>query len=450
MQTLQNGNTSTTILIADDDLTFARIMEQMLHRAGYVTEICHSVAQATRQIARQPYDLLLLDYRLPDGTGLDIMQSAHEQGRNYPVIIMTSFDDVRTAVKAMRSGAFDYITKPVNREELLMLLKDALAQSNTSWGKTVAEGAWVRGQSAPSENMYRQLQLVGPTDMSVIIQGESGTGKENIARQIHMLSKRNEAPFIAVDCGTLSNDLAAGELFGHIKGAFTGALHNKKGKFEEADGGTLFLDEIGNLSYEVQIKLLRAIQERSFYALGGSKEIKVNVRIVAATNEDLKDKVSKGNFREDLYHRLNEFKVQVPALRERGDDLFLFVKHFINEANHSLDRQVKEISPEVALIFRQYDWPGNIRELKNMVKRLVLLTDGETAEARYLPEDMLQSGHTTSNTGNDLRRLQERNEKELIEQTLKAVNNNKLKAAQLLNINRSTLYAKLEKYKINV
>lgn len=440
-----------TILLVDDDLTFAKIIEQFLKRSDYRVDVCHSVKTATAKLQASAYSLLLLDYRLPDGTGLDIMHIAYQNGLKTPAIIMTSFNDVRTAVSAMQSGALNYITKPVNQEELLMLVSDAIASKDTSASRDglAPLPAFVEGISPIARKMHQQIALVAPTDMSVIIYGESGTGKEYIARQIHQLSNRAGKPFVAVDCGTLSSELASSELFGHVKGAFTGALHNKQGRFEEAAGGTLFLDEISNLDYEVQIKLLRAIQESVIYPVGSNKEIKFDIRILVATNEDLRAGANKRPFREDLYHRLNEFRINVPALRQRLEDLPLFVDYFIRQSNQALHRDVQRVSPGTMEVFRKYDWPGNIRELRNIVKRLVLLSTDTTAGEEGLPEDMvpdLESADT--DTGTDMKLAQEQREKALIEKTLKETNYNKLQAAQLLNINRSTLYAKMEKYAI--
>jgi len=292
--------------------------------------------------------------------------------------------------------------------------------------------------------------------MSVIIQGESGTGKEHVAKSIHRLSKRSEGPFVAIDCGSLSKDLAASELFGHKKGAFTGALQDKIGQFEAADGGTLFLDEIGNLGYDVQIKLLRALQERIVVPIGSTNPVKVDVRLIAATNEDLMVISQTGDFREDLYHRLNEFKIQVPALRERGEDLGVFIQHFVDKANDELGKNVRQLSKEVIDIFQKYDWPGNLRELNNVIKRLVLLSKEEIADLKALPQEMITSMQSvpaaviTSKAagGSDLKLLQETHEKEMIEKVLQDVRYNKSKAAKLLNIDRKTLYYKIEKYHI--
>mgnify|MGYP003416903073 FL=1 len=293
------------------------------------------------------------------------------------------------------------------------------------------------------------MRLVAPTDMSVIIQGESGTGKEHVAKSIHRLSKHANGPFIAIDCGSLSKDLAASELFGHKKGAFTGALQDKVGQFEAANGGTIFLDEIGNLSYEVQIKLLRALQERVIVPIGSTQPVHIDVRIIAATNEDLLINASTGDFREDLYHRLNEFKIEVPALRDRGEDLNLFIQYFVDKANAEIGRDVKFLSDKVMDIFHQYDWPGNLRELNNVVKRLILLTSGDTADVDGLPAEMSTNvTYTPKPKSSDLKALQEMQEKEMIEKVLQEVRYNKTKAAKLLNIDRKTLYYKIEKYQI--
>jgi len=354
---------------------------------------------------------------------------------------------VRTAVKSIQLGAFDYILKPVNPDELLLTIKNALSQKPQKDDSV----AYIKGESEASKKIYQHVDLVAPTEMSVIIQGESGTGKEHIARLLHLHSKRKDNPFIAIDCGSLSKDLAISELFGHVKGAFTGALADKKGQFELAKGGTLFLDEVGNLSYEVQVKLLRALQERIIQPLGATKNIAIDVRIITATNDDLQNSIINGDFREDLYHRLNQFKIQLPALRERGDDLKLFINYFIQQSNVELDRRVKALSKEVKEVLFNYDWPGNLRELSNVIKRMVLLSPTEIAEIDALPDEMVFSINepaTNVNTGSDLKAINEANEKTLIEDTLKKTRYNKSKTAKLLNIDRKTLYAKMERYQI--
>lgn len=378
------------ILLVEDDTTFSQILEGFLKKHGHEVDAVYNVKNGIRSLEKKEYDLLLLDYRLTDGNGLEVLNATKERGMHIPAIIMTSFNDVRTAVQAMRSGAFDYITKPVNADELLLVLNEALNRKTTTTAPATQQqnvlSGFIEGNSEISKKLYEYIKLVAPTDMSVIILGESGTGKEYVARSIHSLSKRADKPFIAVDCGALSKELAASELFGHIKGAFTGALQNKKGLFEAANGGTLFLDEVGNLSYEVQVKLLRALQERVIQPIGSTQQVRVDVRIITATNEDLPS--ANGNFREDLYHRLNEFKMDVPPLREREEDLEIFTQHFIKLANQELGRQIKRLSSGAMTVFRQYDWPGNLRELKNVIRRMVLLTESETAGMESLPDEM--------------------------------------------------------------
>ena len=367
----------------------------------------------------------------------------------FPAIIMTSFNDVRTAVKAMQAGAFDYITKPVNPDELLMIIGDALnnQQSISPEQTTTLSSGFIKGSSEDADKLYAYIDIVAPTDMSVLIQGETGTGKEYAARAIHKLSTRADKIFTAVDCGALSRELAASELFGHLKGSFTGAIADKKGLFETSNGGTLFLDEVGNLNYEVQVKLLRALQEKTIQPIGSTKQIPVDVRIITATNDDLLNSVSNGDFRQDLYHRINEFKIQLPPLRDRGDDLNLFINHFITLSNRELNRGVKNISGEAKKILQQYDWPGNLRELKNVIKRMVLLTTADTAGVETLPDEMLFTiTHSKPNPESDLKLLNEATEKETIQKTLQQVKYNKSKAAKLLNIDRKTLYSKIERY----
>jgi two-component system response regulator HydG len=438
------------ILILEDDLTFSQLLEGFFKKHKYEPVVAYKVKDALKLLDQQSFDLLLVDYRLPDGTGLDVLATAKEKGLSTPVVIMTSFNDVRTAVKSIRLGAFDYITKPVNPDELLMIIDNGLnIGSKGTKERTIQHADTIKGNSPSAEKLYEHISLVAPTDISVIIQGESGTGKEYAARTLHQQSKRAGQPFVAIDCGALSKDLAASELFGHVKGAFTGALTDKKGQFEAANGGTLFLDEIGNLSYEVQVKLLRALQERVVQPLGSTKTIPVDVRIVAATNDDLLTSVTNGSFREDLYHRINEFKIQLPALRNRGKDLDLFIDHFVELSNKELGRQVKKISEDAKQVLNQYDWPGNLRELKNVIKRMVLLSPGETAGLEALPDEMMLAiNQAPKPSGSNLKAINEANEKALIQETLVKVKYNKSQAAKLLNIDRKTLYSKMERYEI--
>lgn len=439
------------ILILEDDTTFAQLLEGFLTKNGHEITLATHIKQSFKLLENQTFDLLLSDYRLPDGIGSEVLMHVRKLGISVPVIIMTSFNDVRTAVKSIQLGAFDYITKPVNPDELLMVIKNSLSKKDQKDIKVEAtDGDFIKGKSAIADRLYEHIALVAPTDMSVIIQGESGTGKEFAARTLHQQSKRADKPFVAIDCGALSKDLAASELFGHIKGSFTGALNDKKGQFEAANGGTLFLDEVGNLSYEVQVKLLRALQERVIQPLGSTKQIAVDVRLVAATNDDLNNSIQQGEFREDLYHRLNEFKIQLPALRDRGGDLELFINHFIQLANRDLDRNVKSISTEARSLLLNYDWPGNLRELSNVIKRMVLLSAGDVAQINALPDEMMIAVQQQTLPGNssDLKAMNEQTEKTLIAETLVKAKHNKSKAAKMLNIDRKTLYAKMERYGI--
>lgn len=443
------------LLLVEDDATFSKLLTIYLGRHGHEVKVCSTIKEANALLHQNnSFEVLMLDYRLPDGNSVDLLKEIRNEGIRTPALIMTSFHDVRTAVNAMQSGAFDYITKPVNHEELLMVLGEVLNRKEEVVPKSVKKeeklsSEFIEGNSKVSKQLYEYVRLVAPTDMSVIIQGESGTGKEHVAKSIHRLSKRKSGPFVAIDCGSLSKDLAASELFGHKKGAFTGALQDKTGQFEAADGGTIFLDEIGNLSYEVQVKLLRALQERIIVPIGSTQPVKVDVRIIAATNEDLMVSAANGDFRDDLYHRLNEFKIEVPALRKRGEDLNIFVNHFVQRANQEIGRNVTQLSKEVLDIFQQYDWPGNLRELNNVIKRIVLLSKGEIAGIEALPAEMITEIHQAPKPiGSDLKALQENSEKEMIEKVLQEVRYNKSKAAKLLNIDRKTLYYKIEKYQI--
>jgi two-component system, NtrC family, response regulator HydG len=436
------------ILLIEDDLTFSHMLQVFLKKHGHEVLFAQDIRNGEKLLAQNQSDLLLLDYRLPDGTGLDLQAKMTEQGLVLPVIIMTSFNDVRTAVNAMRAGAFDYITKPVNPDELLMVIKSALGEKKEDAVlPDKAPAQYVRGNSAYSDRLHAHIDIVAPTDMTVLIQGESGTGKEYVARTIHRQSRRADKNFIAMDCGALSKELAASELFGHVKGAFTGAIADKKGMFEHAEGGTLFMDEIGNLSYEVQVKLLRALQERVIQPLGSNKQISVNVRVIAATNDDLVNSVSEGDFRQDLYHRINEFKIQLSPLRALPEDLPTFIDHFMKQANAELERKVTALSPQARKVLTTYDWPGNLRELKNVIKRMVLLGTGNTAGIETLPEEMVFAVENNLITSeSDLKAQNEINEKNLIQKTLQQVKFNKSKAAKLLNIDRKTLYMKIERY----
>ncbi|MDQ2180680.1 sigma-54 dependent transcriptional regulator [Marinifilum sp. D714] len=447
------------ILIIDDDATICLMLQGLLKRKGFDADTVFSAGEAIKKLENETFDLVLSDFRLPDFDGLELLQKIKAMHPSVPVIIMTSYADIRTAVSAIKMGAFEYVTKPLNPDEILLLINSALekAQEKQDAPKKKEKKKkpaidFVRGESSSSLQIDQYIRLVAPTDMSVIIEGESGTGKEIAARRIHAESNRKGKTFVAVDCGALSTDLAGSELFGHVKGSFTGAITDKEGQFEAAKGGTLFLDEIGNLSYEIQVKLLRALQERKVRRIGSNKDIDVDVRIVVATNEDLALSVNKGDFREDLYHRLNEFKITVPALRNRDEDIVLFANYFLDLSNSELNKEIEKFSDEVLDKFRTYSWPGNLRELRNVVRRSVLLSQGNQVEIISLPTEILndQPKNDVVIEGSNLKLIQAANEKELIISTLRKVNFNKSKAARLLNIDRKTLYNKIKQYGIEV
>ncbi|MNK05027.1 Transcriptional regulatory protein ZraR [compost metagenome] len=444
-------------MLIEDDPTFSKIVTTFLNKKGYEISTASGLQAGEKLLQAEKFDLLLLDYRLPDGIGLELIAKMGTSFPALPTVIITSFDDVRTAVKSIQSGAFEYIIKPINPDELLLVIQAALQKktetpenstkkSSTS-NEKVKDKSFIQGESAISKKLYEYIDLVAPTDLSVMIIGESGTGKEHVARSIHNQSKRSKGSFVAIDCGVLSKELAASELFGHAKGSFTGALQDKVGVLEKANGGTLFLDEIGNLSYDVQIKLLRTLQERTIEPVGSGKNIPIDIRLITATNENLLQEIGAGNFREDIYHRINEFKIQMPALRDRGADLELFIQYFIERSNEELDRNVKHVPADVIQIFQQYDWPGNLRELGNVIKRLVLLSKGTEITIDSLPEELILRAETSN--PNDLKLMQETNERETILNALIQTRYNKSKAAKLLNIDRKTLYSKIEKYQLD-
>ena len=443
-----------SVLLIEDDLTFSRILDGFLSKKGYQVTTAHKGKDGLKAFESKSFEFILLDYRLPDTTGMDILLEIRKVNATVPVVIMTSFSDIRTAVKAIKAGAYEYITKPVNPDELLMILQQALNKEKAAPAVETGSQSIVLGSSQVAKELHEMVKLVAPTNMSVLIEGESGTGKENVARTIHRLSPRAKGPFVAVDCGSLSKELAGSELFGHVRGSFTGALTDKIGQFEAAHKGTIFLDEVGNLSYDVQVKLLRAIQERIVQPIGSNKEVKVDVRILTATNDDLAESVRKGEFREDLYHRLNEFKLKVPSVKERGKDLYEFLDFFREEANRELQRSVKTFDTEVLKLFESYDWPGNLREMRNVFKRAVLLTREDNVGLNSLPQEMIdnmRAMETREKTAGvyDLKALQEVQEREMILKTLQEVRYNKSKAARILNIDRKTLYLKMDKYGID-
>ncbi|NRS90294.1 two-component system response regulator HydG [Flavobacterium sp. 7E] len=440
------------ILLIEDDISFCKLLEKFLTKNNYTVTTSFSAAEARSAVKKENFDLVLTDLRLPDDDGIGLMTEIKATFPDVPVILMTGYSDVNTAVKAIKNGASDYISKPFNPDEVLIVITNALQSSSVatpiekkiSKPKSNSDEEYVKGISKASVKLAEYIKLVSPTDMSVLIIGESGTGKEIIAKSIHQQSLRKDNNFIAVDCGAIPKELAASEFFGHLKGSFTGAISDKIGYFEAANGGTVFLDEIGNLSYENQIQLLRALQERKIKPVGSNKEIKVDIRILTATNEDLREAVKNGDFREDLYHRINEFSIHSPALSEREEDLMVFAEFFLQKANDQLNKDVLGFSPEVVAIFQKYPWPGNLRELQNCVKRATLLTQTDFIESNVLPVEFFQK--TTSTNGDFSLSV---NEKEAILNALDRTNNNKSEAAKLLKITRKTLYNKLKLYDLN-
>lgn len=454
------------ILIVEDDIAFGTMLQTWLRRKGFEVEKATSVGAAVKLLTEtfgKEVDLVLSDLRLPDHDGLRLLAWMHEHDINAPFIVMTNYAEVQNAVLAMKSGAADYIAKPVQPDILLQKIKDAMEQNAQQASSTIQNSTTqnaptahnskfktqnskltaprhIEGKSEASRQLYSYVELVAPTPMSVLILGASGTGKEYVAHRIHDLSARADRPFFALDCGAIPRDVAASEFFGHKKGAFTGADTDKRGAFEMANGGTLFLDEVGNLSYEVQVQLLRALQERRIRPVGGTQEIPIDIRLVCATNENLEEAVGEGRFREDLYHRINEFTIYMPKLSERGSDLFLFAELFIRHANEELNRTVEGFDSEAAELLASHSWPGNLRELNNVVKRAVLLTRGNKITTTELTQAMGQI-----RTDNVLQLHDEDTERQRIITALQQTNGNKAKAARILGVDRKTIYNKIEK-----
>lgn len=437
------------ILIVEDDLTFSLMLSTWLGKKGFDVTSAANVKDAKQHLSDKDFELIISDLRLPDSDGIDLLQWVKVRNPLLPVIMMTSYADIQTAVKAMKLGASDYISKPVQPDLLLTKIHENLTSPVEAEEKQPEEtGSYIEGKSQLARQMYEHVRLVAPTYMSVLINGSSGTGKEHIARRIHDLSKRSDAPFVAVDCGAIPKDLAASEFFGHIKGSFTGAIDNKVGAFEAAHGGTLFLDEIGNLSYEVQVQLLRALQERKIKPIGSNQEITIDVRLLSATNENLRSAIDKGDFREDLYHRLNEFFIRIPDLRERKEDLMLFANNFLDVANTELSKSILGFDNETINLFQSYSWPGNLRQMKNVIRYATLLAKGKYITLNELPEEFKQNDLNQNLTHEPLRN--EDHEKELILSALSQTSNNKSKAAQILGIDRKTLYNKIKYYNIEL
>lgn len=462
------------ILVVDDDPDITLLLERFLTKHNYEVTFTSSGKDALRKIQHDTFQLALVDFRLPDLDGMELLSFAKKIDPNLQIIIITGYSDVKVAINCIKAGAFDYVTKPLHHEEILHLVKKALAaktdDSNPKQASApkqaqkakraqkAAPPKYIAGESESAQQISNLINLVAPTNMSVIITGETGTGKEIAARRIHEGSKRANETFVAIDCGALPKNLAGSELFGHKKGSFTGALQDKKGSFEMANGGTLFLDEVGNLSYENQVKLLRVLQERTIRRIGDNKDIKIDVRILAATNENLTEMVASGDFREDLYHRLCEFRIDLLPLRLRKKDILLFANYFLDKSMDELDKEVSGFSDEVQNCLQNYYWHGNLRELKNVVKRSLLLSTTSFIGLNALPPEISHAQLPTENTAaapvftgqqKTLKEVVAEAERIAIQQTLEQTNFNKTKTAQLLEVDRKTLYNKMNAYGIS-
>ncbi|MDH6312056.1 two-component system response regulator HydG [Parabacteroides sp. PFB2-10] len=442
------------ILIVEDDVTFSLMLATWLGKKGFRINTAASVADAKLKIKGERFDLVLSDIRLPDGDGIELLQWKNELPFMLPFIMMTNYAEIQTAVKSIKLGASDYIEKPINPSDLLAKINDLLKEDKDKTAQTAKKiveksssplDNYVTGESNESIVLHEHARLVAPTDMSVLITGASGTGKEYVARYIHEHSKRKNMPFVAVDCGAIPRELAASEFFGHVKGSFTGAIENKTGAFATAEGGTIFLDEIGNLTYEIQVQLLRALQERKIKPVGSNKEISINVRLLSATNEDLQKAIAKGDFREDLYHRINEFTLRIPGLRERQKDFYLFADSFLQQANRELQKEIIGFDTQAMRLLEDYSWPGNLRQLKNVIRYATLLATGPYITPMELPEEVTIP---TKNSSPIISLRNEDHERDLIQQALKESDNNRTKAAKLLGIDRKTLYNKMKQYKL--
>lgn len=455
------------VLIIEDDISFGQMLLKWFERNNYEAELCGSIEAAKVAFVKSEYDLILTDLRLPDGNGIELLNWINERKSKAQVIMMTGYGEIQTAVSAIKLGAFDFLEKPINPSILKEKIEAAIKATSAIYvienqKVKVAESvkgtvnlqkpaapSIVRGNSKLSRQMYSYVDTVAPTNMSVMIIGESGTGKEHVARLIHESGTRAGKPFIAVDCGSLSLELAPSELFGHKKGSFTSAIEDKTGFFVEANGGTLFLDEVGNLPYGVQMQLLRTLQERQVRPVGVSHNISVDVRIIAATNENLDKAIAEGKFREDLYHRINEFEIKLPSLRNCKEDIELYAEHFMKEANAELNKKVQHISDDVIKVLQSYSWPGNLRELRNVIRRAMLFVKDNILDVAALPvlkEPEIKDEARQEQTVITL--TSEEEEKQRILIALERTNGNKSKAAKLLNIDRKTLYNKIKRYNL--
>lgn len=453
-----------SILIVDDEADICLLLKKFFTKKGFEVATAQEGTEAEKLLKKHNFQVVICDFKLPDYDGLELLEKIKILQPKAQVIIITGYSDVRIAVRALKKGAFDYVTKPLFPDEIHLTVQNALEASQQASAPTPKQptkqrskknsNTFVSGTSSQSQVLQKHIDLIAPTNLSVLILGETGTGKEYVARAIHNKSKRKNESFVAVDCGALPNELAGSELFGHVKGAFTGAVADKKGCFELANGGTLFLDEIGNLSYDNQVKLLRVLQDQKIKRLGSESEKTVDVRIIAATNENLQTGMNEEEFREDLFHRINEFRIELAPLRRRKADIPVFAKHFLEKANIRIGREVEDFDEEVLTLFQEKPWHGNLRELDNVIKRSVLLTEGSRIKMEVLPPELIHATDDSddfsfSEFPSTLKSVVERAEKQAILATLQHTGNNKSQTAKLLDVDRKTLYNKLNQYHIN-
>jgi DNA-binding NtrC family response regulator len=448
---------SANILVVDDEKNIRQGLAVALKQDGHKLFLAEDGVDAVSVLEKEEIDLVITDLKMPRMDGEALMKHVIENCFNVPVIILTGHGTVENAVGAMRDGAYDFLTKPLNLDKLSLIVKRAISQrlliiENRKLQDKIDQAGKgpIIGKSTRIMQIFDMIEHVAPSKASVLIQGENGVGKELVANMIYDMSPRNDAPFIKVHCAALSESLLESELFGHEKGAFTGAVKTKKGRFELADGGTIFLDEIGEISQQIQVKLLRVIQERSFERVGGEETINIDVRIISATNKDLKKAVDDGDFREDLYYRLNVVQVNVPPLRERKEDIPLLLSRFISEFSEENSKVISDITTKARTALYNYDWPGNIRELRNVIESAVVLSKNNQIELHDLPPHISvgeeQGDILRINMPATIREV----EKKAIIATLKITGGNKSRAAELLHMNRKTLHSKLSEYEINL
>ena len=445
-----------TILVVEDELNIRTALVTMLEKRGYVAASAGTVEEALRLLDETTVDLVITDLKMPGIGGMELLRKVKEAWPATEVVVMTAYGSIETAVEAMRSGAYDYITKPIDRDRFPVLVEKALERHFlTSENRQLRDRLETKarfedmiGDSALMHQIYNLVEMVAASDVTVLVVGESGTGKELLARAIHQKSPRAGGPFISVNCGALPDTLLESELFGYEKGAFTGAMGTKVGRFELADGGTLFLDEIGELSLKSQVDFLRVLETKEFRRLGGTKVIKVDARIIAATNRNLEEAVKQGIFREDLYYRLNVIPLRVPPLRDRAEDIPLMVQSFLREFAAKHGRHPQELSREAMRLLRLYAWPGNIRQLRNVMERLIITVRDRVIESSHLPDEIQTSKEHIRTAMVTLGSTLEDIEREIIRRTLAEVTNHREKAAKILGISLRTLQYKIKEYGI--